>query len=68
MSVLDVPSCRRCVPVRLTDIDREKRLHAARIAVKLEHDPDERELILSAALFPSDTVYWVAPGAEQVAA
>ncbi len=52
---------RRTVPVRLCDLPEEIRMTAARQACRVEPDPDERVAILLAALFPSRTVYWVAP-------
>lgn len=56
----DLSDPRRCRPVRLTDVPEQQRLTAARIAVRAEWDPQERQAILFAALFPSDTVYFIA--------
>lgn len=56
----DLRDPRRCKPVRLTDIPEQTRLAAARVAVRTEVDPNERQAILFAALFPSDTVYFIA--------
>lgn len=53
---LDEPSERRKVAVRLSDVPREVRLKAAaRLAAR---DPDPQGL-LSAALLPSRTTYYV---------
>lgn len=52
---------RRTVPIRLCDLPEEVRMTGARQAIKHEPDVEERQAILLAALFPSRTVYWVAP-------
>jgi hypothetical protein len=66
------PDTRRCVPVRLVDIDLEARLAGAREANRWEKGEWEKQEILLAALSPSDHVYWVSESAlpilEQVAA
>jgi hypothetical protein len=54
------PDKRRCVPVRLTDLEPNVRWQAAVRACKAEPDPDERARIFLAALNPSSTVYFVA--------
>lgn len=51
---------RRHVPVRLCDIPAEKRLAAAQRECRDAKDETEKSELLYAALFPSDTVYWVA--------
>ena len=51
------PDTRRRCPVRLSDVPVEVRLYAAR---SIDGDADERRDILMAALFPSDTIYWIA--------
>lgn len=61
MCAEEPPDLRRCIPVRLTEIDEQVRLHAARQAGAKEADPDEKLSLLYAALFPSDRIYWVAP-------
>lgn len=53
-------SDRRHVPVRLCDIPAEIRMSAAQKACRREPDPQEREAIVTAAVFPSDTVYYIA--------
>lgn len=53
---LDEPSERRRIAVRLTDVPREVRLKAA--ARLAGHDNDPQGL-LSAALWPSGTTYYV---------
>lgn len=54
------PDRRRRVAVRLVDIPVEERLVAARDACRVERVEEERAEILFAALWPSDTTYWVA--------
>jgi hypothetical protein len=54
------PDSRRRIPVRLTEVPPMTRLDAAIDACKAEPDPDERALILSVALDPSDDVHWIA--------
>jgi hypothetical protein len=51
---------RRIRPVRLCDIDLDRRLRAAREVSQEERDDQAKLELLHAALFPSDTVYWVA--------
>lgn len=53
------PSARRRVPVRLCDIPVELRLKAAREEARHAKTDDERNSLLSAALAPSDTVFYV---------
>lgn len=55
--LLQPPDRRRSHPVRLVDIPVEVRLAAAR---SVDGTADERQEVLAAALFPSDTVYWIA--------
>ncbi len=50
---------RRLRPVRLTDVPFEKRTSAARRAAVDASDDNERSAIITAALFPSDKVFWV---------
>lgn len=57
---LAVPTDRRCIPVRLTDVPVDVRLGAARQVSANELDHGEKLALLHAALFPSDTVYFVA--------
>lgn len=54
------PDRRRRVPIRLEDIDQDRRMEAAFEACRREHDENERRAILMAAISPSETVYWVA--------
>jgi hypothetical protein len=58
---------RRCVPVRLCDIDPVRRLRAAVVCCKEARDEGEKLDLIAAAMNPSETVYWVAPGAEAAA-
>lgn len=60
---LTVPSERRRLPVRLTEIRCEERAAAARHAIR--HGAGDPLELLHAALFPSDTVYWVALSARE---
>lgn len=55
MSLAD-PSARRLLPVRLTDIDPDVRVRAARRAIVGDGDS---YALLDAALRPSDCVYYV---------
>lgn len=57
---LTEPSARRLRPVKLTDIPLQVRYHAAVMAAKHTHDPEEAKALLAAAITPSQTVYWVA--------
>ena len=45
----------------VADVPLAKRRHAARQAIKAEHDPMERLRILMLAEAPGDLVAWVAP-------
>lgn len=55
------PSEERILPVRLTQIREQARLAAARSIAKRE--PSDGAEVFFAAMFPSDTVYWIAPSA-----
>lgn len=55
------PDGRRVVPVRLTDIDYETRMRAARRACRREVDDTVKVELILAAVRPSATVYWIAP-------
>lgn len=57
------PTRRRTVPVRLDELPVDVRLDGARDAIRIESG-DERIALLEAALFPSDTVYWLAESAR----
>ncbi len=58
------PDCRRSLPVRLTDINLDARLRAARLAARTSTtDPGE---LLLAAIRPSDQVYYVEPAAAPI--
>lgn len=58
------PDRRRCVPVRLVDIELEVRLEGAREANRYEAGDLERQEILFAAIAPSENVYWVSESAR----
>jgi hypothetical protein len=54
------PDTRRRIPVKLTEIEFARRIEAAHEACRVERGDWERQLILLAAIDPSDNVYWVA--------
>lgn len=56
---LQHPDRTRSLPVRLCDLKPEVLRHAAMLAAKQETDPSEVDLILHAALCPSDHVFYV---------
>lgn len=60
-------SDRRHVPVRLCDIPAEIRMSAAQKACRREPDPDTRSEIVAAAVYPSDTVYYIAADQDEAA-
>lgn len=51
---------RRIRPVRLCDIPVEKRLSAAQRACRDAVDETEKTELLFAALYPSNTIYFIA--------
>lgn len=53
------PSKRRSVPVRLTEIPFDVRVRAAREAARSAKSDQERQALLTAALLPSETVFYV---------
>lgn len=53
------PSLRRSTPIRLCDVPHEIRFAAARVAMRGEKFPEQRQDLMYAAMFPSDEVYWV---------
>lgn len=59
--MLEQPSTRRRVPVRLSDLDRDVLMRAARREAAREAEVDKKLDLLSAAMFPSDDVFYVAP-------
>lgn len=54
------PDRRRRVPVRLIDVSLDKRMAGAEEACKYEDDGEMRNPIVAAAIWPSDTTYWIA--------
>lgn len=54
----------RRIPVRLCDVRRDVLWRAALEAARRESDRRQADLILHAALCPSDRVYWVDAGAR----
>lgn len=56
----NAPDKRRCVPVRLTEIPLERRVEAAKEAIRRERDELDKIELIVAAQYPSSTVYWVA--------
>lgn len=60
-------SDRRNIPVRLCDIPAEVRMTAARKACRREPDPQERMEIITAAVYPSDRIYWIAASEDEAA-
>jgi hypothetical protein len=58
------PTARRTVPVRLDELPLDVRLDGVRQANRIEQGEHERREILIAALFPSETVYFIAESAR----
>ena len=58
------PDKRRCVPIRLCDLSDDVLLNAAWEANRFEQGEVERQEILLAAAFPSDTVYFISRSAR----
>lgn len=58
----------RLTPIRLTEIPFEKRMAAARRECEDAENDEERSAIMFAAMFPSDTLYWVKTNDEPLRA
>ncbi len=54
------PDRRRRIPVRLCDIDCDRRMKAAYEVAQYEQAPEARVDLVVAAVFPSENVYWIA--------
>lgn len=60
------PDKRRCVPIRLCDLNRDVLLAAAWEANRFEQGDHEKQEILLAAVFPSSRVHWISESARGI--